>query len=107
MNVRAAVAIDPDLPLELVFKQAGGVEVRQPYDDADLDKVIWASDSDPNFMDKFNKELFDVSADCEPIMDYLVAARVLTDNEADELEIFEEGADGPDDDDESDDDDEG
>jgi hypothetical protein len=84
--------------LELVFKHSGGVELRAvtAADDPELDTVVWASDSDQDFMDQFGNELFDPDTDAEPIMEFLVNADVLDDDEADELRIVEESLDGRD-----------
>jgi hypothetical protein len=105
--------------LELVFKHSGGVELRAVIDKSDpaLDTVIWASDSDQDFMDEFSNEIFDAKDQDEvaEIIDYLVEADVIDDDEAEGLQIWSEALDGRDvesvgtgpDDDEPDDDDEG
>jgi hypothetical protein len=105
--------------LELVFKHSGGVELRAVTDKSDpaLDTVIWASDSDQDFMDEFSNEIFDAKDQEEvaEIIDYLVEADVIDDDEAEGLQIWSEALDGRDvesvgtgpDDDEPDDDDEG
>ena len=83
--------------LELVFKHSGGVELRAvTSDEPELDSVIWASDSDQDFMDEFSNEIFDPDADAEKIMDYLVSADIIDDDEADELRIVSEALDGRD-----------
>jgi hypothetical protein len=106
--------------LELVFKHSGGVELRAvtDKDDPALDTVIWASDSDQDFMDQFGNEIFDSNDQEEvtKIMDYLVEADIIDDDEAPDLQIWSESLDGrdvetvgaadPGDDDDDDDDDE-
>lgn len=83
--------------LELVFKHSGGVELRAvTSDEPELDSVIWASDSDQDFMDEFSNEIFDPDQDAEKIMDYLISADVIDDDEADELRIVSEALDGRD-----------
>jgi hypothetical protein len=87
--------------LELVFKHSGGVELRAIEangrdSSSDVDVVVWASDSDADFMDEFSNEIFDPDADAEKIMDYLVQADVIDDDEADELRIVSEALDGRD-----------
>jgi hypothetical protein len=105
--------------LELVFKHSGGVELRAITDASEavnvneVDTVIWASDSDPDFMDEFGDELLEPDADGERILEFLVDTDVLDDEEADEMRIFSEALDardvaaaGPGDDDDDDDDEE-
>jgi hypothetical protein len=83
--------------LELAFKHDGGVELRALDDDDEaLDTVIWASDSDPDFMDKFPHELSDPETDAEGILDYLVDKDIIDDDEAGEVEIYEEALEGKD-----------
>ena len=96
--------------LELIFKHSGGVEVRQLADTAGLDKVLWASDADPDFMDEFGNEIMSADDDAEEVMDYLVEAGKITEPQAEALEIYDESLDGteiePDDDDDGDEDEE-
>lgn len=87
--------------LELVFKHSGGVELRAIEangrdSSSDVDVVVWASDSDADFMDEFPTEIFDPDEDAEKIMDYLIEADVIDDDEADELRIVSEALDGRD-----------
>lgn len=86
--------------LELVFKHSGGVELRavSANDDAgELDTVIWASDSDMDFADELGGEtLFEPNEDAEKVIDYLIEADVIDEDEADELRIFSESLDGRD-----------
>jgi hypothetical protein len=101
--------------LELVFKHSGGVELRAVdgrADDGSLDTVVWASDSDQDFTDQFPSEIFEPN-ESEPIIDYLIEADILDEEEADNLRIFSESLDGRDiedvgdpDDDEGDEDEE-
>lgn len=106
--------------LELVFKHSGGVELRvvsAQETESEVDTVVWASDSDQDFMDEFGNELFDAGDkdELEKIITYLVDADILDDDEADELQIWSEALDGrdvgtlgddPGDDDDDEDDDE-
>lgn len=87
--------------LELVFKHNGGCEVRRKDDQT----VVWASDSDMDFQDKFGVEIMDGDTDAGPVLDYLVDHGTLTEDEAPEVDIFDESLAGDDDDDEDDDDD--
>jgi hypothetical protein len=89
--------------LELVFKHSGGVELRaitagrgQDEDGDTLDTVVWASDSDQDFQDRIGAELLDPEDDAERVMEYLVEADVIDDDEADDLRIVEESLDGRD-----------
>jgi hypothetical protein len=83
--------------LELAFKHDGGVELRALDDNSEqLDTVIWASDSDPDFMDKFKNELLEPEKDTADILDYLVDKNIIDDDEAAEVEIYEESLDGKD-----------
>jgi hypothetical protein len=104
--------------LELVFKHSGGVELRAVdgrEDDGSLDTVIWASDSDQDFTDEFPTEIFEPGPDTEKILDYLIEADILDEDEAEQVRIFSESLDGrdvdqvgtdPDDDDDGDEDEE-
>jgi hypothetical protein len=104
--------------LELVFKHSGGVELRAIEANGrdssnDVDAVVWASDSDQDFTDEFGgEELFDADEHAEKVLDYLVEADVIDDDEAEGVRIFSESLDGrdvediaadPDDDDDDDD----
>ena len=83
--------------LELAFKYDGGVELRALDDNSEqLDTVIWASDSDPDFMDKFKDELLEPEKDTADILDYLVDKNIIDYDEAAEVEIYEESLDGKD-----------
>lgn len=85
--------------LELVFKHSGGVELRAVTSDAgDLDTVIWASDSDQDFMDSYGQEIFDAKEEgmIEGMLEWLVDHDVIDDDEADDLRIVEESLDGRD-----------
>lgn len=79
--------------LELIFKHSGGVELRRIKDDK-LDTVVWASDSDQDFMDEFGNEIMSAEEDAEAVMDYLEDADVITGPQAEELEIYDESLDG-------------
>jgi hypothetical protein len=84
--------------LELVFKHSGGVELRAVdgrADDGSLDTVVWASDSDQDFTDQFPTEIFEPN-ESEPIIEYLIEADILDEEEADNLRIFSESLDGRD-----------
>lgn len=79
--------------LELVFKHSGGAELRRSDD-----TVVWASDSDMDFQDKFGFEIMSGDDDAEEVLNYLVSAGTVTEDEAPEIEIFDESlSDDPDD----------
>lgn len=88
--------------LELVFKHSGGVEIRAippnngREESSDVDTIVWASDSDPEFMDRFGQELLEPEADSEEVIDYLLEADVLDEDEVYYLRIFSESLDGRD-----------
>jgi hypothetical protein len=85
--------------LELVFKHSGGVELRavEAGRDSDVDTVVWASDTDQDFADEIGgEEIFDPDDDAERILDYLVEADVIDDDEAEDVRIFSEALDGRD-----------
>lgn len=90
--------VSEDDELELVFKHAGGVELRAITDDDDdtPDTVIWASDSDPDFMDGHGNEIMSGDEDAETVLDYLVDAGILTEDEAGDVEIYDESLDAKD-----------
>lgn len=76
--------------LELVFKHGGGVEVRAPTESDHTDVLVWASDNDPDFMDEFPNELLTPDQDAGKILEYLVDADVINEEEADSVEIYSE-----------------
>ena len=80
--------------LELAFTPHGTAELIDP--DSDSDYVIWASDSDDDFRDEFGEELLS-EADTEDVIDWLVSAEIISNDEAESLEVFEESQDGGDD----------
>lgn len=82
--------------LELVFKHSGGVELRAIVAGKDVDTVIWASDTDPDFMDEFGQELLEADTDTEAVLEYLVDMDVLDDDESADVRIFTESLDGRD-----------
>jgi hypothetical protein len=79
--------------LELVFKHSGGVELRVVTENK-LDIVKWASDSDQDFMDEFGNEIMSADEDAETVLDYLEDADVISEQEAGEIEIYDESLDG-------------
>jgi hypothetical protein len=88
--------------LELIFKHSGGVELRRVHShgttpnvvgDA-VDTVVWASDSDQDFMDEFGNEIMSADEDAEEVMDYLEDADIITEAQAEALEIYDESLDG-------------
>jgi ribonuclease E len=86
--------------LELAFTHTGTVELRKG------DTVLWASDKDTGFKDVISDEFLTAENDGEKVMDYLIDAEVITEPEADDLDLYDEAlAAGPDDDDDTDDDD--
>jgi hypothetical protein len=86
--------------LELIFKHSGGVELRKITDviaaigNDVTDTVVWASDSDQDFMDEFGNEIMSADEDAESVMDYLEDADVITEAQAESLEIYDESLDG-------------
>jgi hypothetical protein len=95
--------------LELIFKHSGGVELRRVVD-GKLDMVAWASDSDQDFMDEFGNEIMSADDDAEDVMGYLEDNEIITEAQAEALEIYDESLDGtevdPGDDDDGDEEDE-
>lgn len=79
---------------ELVFKHSGGVELRSVVDGDEDDTVVWASDSDQDFMDEFGNEIMSGADDAEQVLDYLEKAEIIDEEEAGEIEIFDESLDG-------------
>ncbi|MGA9854238.1 MAG: hypothetical protein WBR29_03035 [Gammaproteobacteria bacterium] len=70
--------------LELVYTPTGSVELLGANE-----RVIWASDDDDDFAEKNTNEILD-DADSAQILDYLIDERIITEEEADEVEIFKE-----------------
>lgn len=69
------------MPHVLLLKADGGAELLQG------DRTLWASDSDADFADAFEgHDLFE-QEDIPDLLDYLVDAGVLDDEEADDCEI--------------------
>ena len=69
--------------LELIFKHSGGVELRRVQSEKvgeshGVDTVVWASDSDQDFMDEFGNEIMSADEDAEQVMDYLEEADVIS-----------------------------
>jgi hypothetical protein len=95
--------------LELIFKHSGGVELRSVTGEGKLDLIKWASDSDQDFMDEFGNEIMSADDDAEHVMDYLEDNDIITEAQAEALEIYDESLDGsevdPGDDDDGDEDD--
>jgi hypothetical protein len=81
--------------LELIFKHSGGVELRA-VTEGKLDTVVWASDSDQDFMDEFGNEIMAADDDAEQVIDYLEDQEIITEEEAGELEIYDESLDSSD-----------
>jgi hypothetical protein len=80
--------------LELIFKHSGGVELRSVQGEGKLDLIEWASDSDQDFQDEFGNEIMSADEDAENVMDYLEDAGVLSEKQAEDLEIYDESLDG-------------
>lgn len=87
----------------LTLKAGGGAELVEDGD------VIWNSDDDESFRDDFPDEILSEN-DVAQVLDYLVDDDVITDEEADRVEIEEESVPGSiqpaDDEDDEDDEDE-
>lgn len=79
--------------LELIFKHSGGVELRRVQGEK-IDTVVWASDADADFMDEFGNEIMSADEDAEQVMDYLEEADIITEEESEALEIYDESLDG-------------
>lgn len=79
--------------LELIFKHSGGVELRA-ITAGKVDTVVWASDSDQDFMDEFCNEIMSADDDAEQVIDYLEDQDIVTEEEAGMLEIYDESLDG-------------
>lgn len=80
--------------MELVFKHSGGVELRSVVDGEADDTVIWASDSDPDFMDSFGNEIMSGDTDAEKVLDWLEDKDIVTEEEAGEIHVYDESLDG-------------
>lgn len=70
--------------LELILTEDGGAELW----DVNSEVSLWASDSDDEFREEFS-EMLDES-DVEHVQDYLVAHEIMTEDEADCMEISAE-----------------
>jgi hypothetical protein len=70
--------------LELVLMPVGNAELVGKNE-----RVLWASDDDDDFAERNHNELL-TGADVESILDYLVSAGIITEAEADAVEVFEE-----------------
>jgi hypothetical protein len=95
--------------LQLEFRADGTAELTDP-DDIDADgnvALIWASDDDEEFHDKVPLD-FLTEQDADSVLDYLVDAGAIDEDDAPMIEIYAEDGDGPgdDEDDEDEDDDE-
>jgi hypothetical protein len=66
----------------LLLSRDGGAELI----DNGTGQQFWASDSDDNFREDFTELL--TEADLEDVLDYLVAADILSESEADEADIL-------------------
>lgn len=71
--------------LELAFTPHGKAELI----DAEKDEILWASDDDDDFRDKFQDEFLS-AADADRVLDYLIGAGEISEEEAEDMEIFEE-----------------
>jgi hypothetical protein len=90
-----------EAPFTLTLLSNGGAELTRNT------VQVWASDSDDEFAEQFGEEFLDEN-DTEAILEYLVEAGRLSDDEADAAEIEVETLERPpgDDDEEDEDDDE-
>lgn len=76
--------------LELVFTPTGTAELCRG------DHVLWASDDDDEFRDEHTEEFLNADRDAQSILDYLVGADIIKEQQAEELEIVEEAYEGDD-----------
>lgn len=74
-----------DAPFAFTLLSNGGAELTRSG------VQIWASDSDDEFAEEFGQEFLDEN-DTEAILEYLVEAGHLSDDEADDAEVFVETA---------------
>lgn len=90
-----------EAPFALTLLSNGGAELTRNG------VQCWASDSDDEFAEQFGDEFLDEN-DVEGILEYLVEADQLTDDEADSADLFIETAEpvGPGDEEDDDDEDE-
>jgi hypothetical protein len=79
-NARTVVRPEP-VPHVLVLKADGGAELQHN------EKTLWASDSDPDFAEAFGGHDIFEDEDVPDLLDYLVEADLLDDDEADDCEI--------------------
>lgn len=77
-------------PYELRFRFNGTAELLSPEG-----RTVWASDSDEGFREAFEGEEFlSFEEDAADILDYLVDAEILTDDQADAVECLTESLPG-------------
>lgn len=76
--------------LELAITTDGKAELRE----VDKDETLWSSDDDDDFRDEFGEEFLVTESVAEDVVDYLVDCKLISDVEADSLEIYEETEDG-------------
>ena len=74
-----------EVPFEFTLLSNGGAELTRSG------VQIWASDSDDDFAEEFGDEFLDEN-DTEAVLEYLVEAGHLTDDDADNAEVFTETA---------------
>lgn len=77
------------MALELIFLK----ESIELVDTDDNDSVVWASDEDDEFREAFPDEVLDADEDGERVIAYLVDADVIPEEEAPDVEIYDESED--------------
>jgi len=84
-------------PLELVFTATGGVEL----ENVSRDEVVWASDVDDEFRDAFNDEFMNADRDAARVIEWLIDAGIISEEQGEELEVTSEADAEMDDDEDS------
>ncbi len=72
--------------LELTFTHTGGAEISQG------DDILWSSDDDDEFRDEFVDE-FLTEKDTDRVLQWLVDNDVITEDESEDIEVFQEDED--------------
>lgn len=83
----------PARKLELLFTPQGHAELT--YAD-DSDNIIWSSDDDDDFYEVTEASEFLSEKDTEVVIEYLTGAHIITREEEEKLEVYEESFDGED-----------
>lgn len=83
----------PERNLELVFTPQGHAELRPAGNE---DEILWSSDDDDTFSEEVDPSEFLSEKDTEAVIEYLLTNDLLTPEEEQNLEVYEESFDGDD-----------